>query len=69
MSNPVAGTSLNLSGGWHDAGDYNKYINFTFSPLTDLLLGYIESPTVWKDNYNIPESGNGVPDVLDEVKY
>ena len=69
VSNPVAGTSLNLSGGWHDAGDYNKYINFTFSPLTDLLLGYIESPTVWKDNYNIPESGNGVPDVLDEVKY
>lgn len=69
VSNPVAGTSLNLSGGWHDAGDYNKYINFTFSPLTDLLLGYIESPTVWKDNYGIPESGNGIPDVLDEVKY
>ncbi|MBV6479528.1 MAG: hypothetical protein HGGPFJEG_02312 [Ignavibacteria bacterium] len=62
-------TSKNLSGGWHDAGDYNKYVNFTFEPMIDLLLGYEENPLVWKDNYNIPESGNGIPDVLDEVRY
>ena len=62
-------TSKNLSGGWHDAGDYNKYVNFTFEPLLDLLLGYEEIPSVWADNYSIPESGNGIPDVLDEVKY
>lgn len=62
-------TAKNLSGGWHDAGDYNKYVNFTWSTLTDLLLAYEENPTVWPDNYNIPESGNGVPDLLDEIKY
>ncbi|MBI2723412.1 MAG: glycoside hydrolase family 9 protein [Bacteroidetes bacterium] len=62
-------TALNLSGGWHDAGDYNKYVNFTWSTLTDLLLAYEENPTVWPDNFNIPESGNGTPDLLDEIKY
>ncbi|MBY0427412.1 MAG: glycoside hydrolase family 9 protein, partial [Cytophagales bacterium] len=62
-------TSKNLSGGWYDAGDYNKYVNFTWEALIDLLLAYEENPTVWADNYNIPESGNGNPDILDEIKY
>ncbi len=64
-----ASTSKNLSGGWHDAGDYNKYVNFTFEPLTDLLHAYAEHPLVWTDDLNLPESGNGVPDLLDEVKH
>lgn len=68
-NNSNVSTSKNLSGGWHDAGDYNKYVNFTWSTLTDLLLAYEENPTVWMDNYNIPESGNGIPDILDEIKY
>ena len=67
-NNTNVATSKNLSGGWHDAGDYNKYVNFTWSTLTDLLLAYEENPAVWTDNYNIPESGNGIPDLLDEVK-
>lgn len=69
VSNPVAATSKNLKGGWHDAGDYNKYTNFTFGALTDLLLAYEENPAAWTDDYGIPESGNGKPDLLDEVKY
>jgi len=68
-NNANISTSKNLSGGWHDAGDYNKYVNFTWSTLTDLLLAYEENPTVWMDNYNIPESGNGIPDILDEIKF
>jgi endoglucanase len=64
-----ATTSKNLSGGWHDAGDYNKYVNFTFETMTDLMLAYTQNPLVWGDDYNIPESGNGIPDILDEVKY
>ncbi len=68
-NNTNASTSKNLSGGWHDAGDYNKYVNFTWSTLSDLLLAYEENPTVWTDNFNIPESSNGIPDLLDEVKY
>lgn len=62
-------TSKILSGGWHDAGDYNKYVNFTFEPVMDLLLAYKENPQIWTDDFNIPESGNGIPDILDEVKY
>ena len=68
-NNTNASTSKNLSGGWHDAGDYNKYVNFTWSTLSDMLLAYEENPTVWLDNYNIPESNNGIPDLLDEVKH
>lgn len=64
-----ATTAKDLRGGWFDAGDYNKYVNFTYSVLTDLLLAYEEAPTAWGDDYNLPESGNGVPDVLDEVKW
>jgi endoglucanase len=68
-NNTNISTSRNLSGGWHDAGDYNKYVNFAYGTLVDLLLAYEENPGVWTDNYNIPESGNGIPDILDEAKY
>ena len=37
--------------------------------MTDLLLAYEEKPSVFADNYNIPESGNGIPDLLDEAKW
>ncbi len=69
VTNPIASTTRNLRGGWFDAGDYNKYVNFAYEPIHDILFAYIERPSVWADNYNIPESGNGVPDVLDEVKW
>lgn len=68
-NNTNISTSKDLSGGWHDAGDYNKYVNFAYPALIDLLIAYEKYPTVWTDNYNIPESGNGIPDILDEVKY
>ncbi len=28
-----------------------------------------QNPRIWGDDWNIPESGNGVPDLLDEVKW
>ncbi len=62
-------TSKDLSGGWHDAGDYNKYTNTADNVIHDLLSAYEEKPEVWTDDYNIPESGNGIPDVLDELKW
>lgn len=69
VSNTASGTSQNLQGGWFDAGDYNKYVPFTYGPLVDMLLAYQENPTVWTDDFAIPESGNGIPDLLDEVKW
>lgn len=58
-----------LSGGWFDAGDYNKYVTFAFSPVNDLLSAFEENPHVFGDNNGIPESNNGVPDILDELKW
>lgn len=64
-----AALEKDLSGGWHDAGDYNKYTNFCFGTVNYLLDAYEQNPSVFKDDYNIPESGNGIPDILDEIKY
>lgn len=69
VDNPIASTSKDLTGGWFDAGDYNKYINYADGVIHDLLFAYQENPNVWGDDYNIPESNNNIPDILDEVKY
>lgn len=60
--------SLDLLGGWHDAGDYSKDLWDRGVPA--MLFAYEMNPTVWKDGQtNIPESGNGIPDLLDEVQW
>ena len=59
----------NLSGGWFDAGDTNKYVTFAVQPVHQLLAAYQQHPSVFTDDFNIPESGNGIPDVLDEVRW
>lgn len=65
-----AGTKISSPKGWYDAGDYNKYIvNSAFAigqmlnvyPLTEEYLRNLE--------VNIPESGNYVPDFLNELYY
>lgn len=64
-----ASTEVDVHGGWYDAGDYNKYTNWTANYIVDFMRAYLESPQVWRDDYNIPESGNGIPDLLDEAKW
>ena len=66
-TNPA--TARDVHGGWFDAGDCNKYTTFTLSPLCNLLETYRMHPSYFADNYNIPESGNGIADILDEVKW
>jgi len=58
-----------LHGGWFDAGDQNRYTNWGASDVIELLRAYVENPPAFGDDTNIPESGNGVPDILDEVKW
>lgn len=60
---------FDVSGGWHDAGDYGRYSVAGATAAADILLAYEKYPKVFSDNVGIPESGNGVPDVLDEAKY
>lgn len=64
-----ASSERDLSGGWYDAGDYNKYTSWTANYVVSLLHAYIENPAAWGDDFNIPESENGVADLLDEVKW
>ena len=64
-----ASTERDLHGGWYDAGDYNKYTTWTCSYIESMMLAYLENPDIWTDDYNIPESGNGIPDLLDEAKW
>ncbi len=59
-----------LSGGWMDAGDSNKYVTFASPPVHSLLTSYTENKSMWNTlDLNIPESGNEVPDLLDELKW
>src|SRR5919199_2011943 len=57
-------TARDVSGGWMDAGDMNKYVTFAEEPVALLLEAYRLNPSVFTDNFNIPESGNGIPDIL-----
>lgn len=62
-------SARNLSGGWFDAGDTNKYVTFSIHPIHALLTAYTRAPAAFTDDFDIPESGNGIPDVLDEVRW
>lgn len=67
----IYGTSemRDVPGGWHDAGDYGRYIVPGAKAAADLMLAYEDFGNIFNDNLGIPESGNGVPDILDEVRY
>ncbi|MBO0868687.1 MAG: glycoside hydrolase family 9 protein [Micromonosporaceae bacterium] len=59
-----------VSQGWYDAGDYGKYVNAGAVAVSDLAWAYQLFPVEFKDKQtNIPESGNGVPDILDEARW
>lgn len=70
--------SLDITGGWYDAGDHGKYVvNGGISTWTmmnqyerALYNGGDVTKAPFADNtMNIPESGNGIPDILDESRY
>lgn len=57
-------------GGWHDAGDYGKYLAPATVTVNRLLSLYLRAPHRYPDGaLGIPESGNKVSDLLDEVAY
>lgn len=66
-------TTLEVSGGWHDAGDYGRYISPAAMTVAQLLLAYEYNPKLC-NSYHLDRSGsvseNGaLPDYLAEVKY
>ena len=54
---------MRADGGWHDAGDYIKFL-VTTGHVTNLLLAtYVRHPDVFPD-----DDGDRVPDLLEEVR-
>lgn len=64
-----ASTQKDVRGGWYDAGDLNKYTNWTAGYIMAMFTMFEENEDAWTDDFQIPESGNGIPDILDEAKY
>lgn len=54
-------------GGWHDAGDFDRRTQHLFT--TRKLIELHEMQTDWSDDLDarIPESGDAIPDLLDEA--
>jgi len=62
--------SLDVSGGWYDAGDFGKYVvNGGISAWTLQNL-YERFPQAYPDGaLSIPENANGISDLLDEARW
>src|ERR1035437_51527 len=66
--NRPAGTIISCPRGWYDAGDYNKYIVNSGITMGTLLSFYEDFPAYFDTlKINIPESGDGAPDLLNEI--
>ena len=77
----AAGTYLDATGGWHDAGDQLKYLLTSSNATAQMLLAYVlASPprgraararSIFKDEYDGRglAGANGTPDVLDEARW
>lgn len=64
------GTPLDCSGGWYDAGDYNKYIVNSGFTMGVWLMAYEMNKDYFDHlSLNIPESEQPVPDMLAEAMY
>ncbi|WP_026122572.1 glycoside hydrolase family 9 protein [Nocardiopsis halotolerans] len=69
--------SLDVSGGWYDAGDHGKYVvngGISVHQLMSVHERAHTAPTgdpgrVADSTLSIPERDNGVPDVLDEARW
>jgi hypothetical protein len=59
-----------VSGGWFDAGDYGQYIP-NAAPVWYVIGAALDiAPQRFRDgDLNIPESGNGLPDLIDELEW
>nr|WP_206326484.1 glycoside hydrolase family 9 protein [Streptomyces sp. N502] len=73
----VCDYTLDVTGGWYDAGDHGKYVVNGGISAWELLSTYERAlhartahPGTLRDGtLAIPESGNKVPDILDEVRW
>ncbi|NTD99225.1 cellulase [Agrobacterium tumefaciens] len=68
--NRAAGSRINVSGGWYDAGDYNKYIVNSGISTATLLSAYEDFPDYFLGlKIRLPNAKNRVSDILTEAIY
>ena len=75
--NYKADYTLDVTGGWYYGGDYGKYAGVggiaTWTLMNEyeraLYYGDVSVAPFADNTLNIPESGNGYPDILDEARY
>lgn len=61
---------IDVSGGWHDAGDYGKYVVNSGISTATLLYAYERYPQKLKNfKFDINESEKKLPDILEEAKW
>ena len=61
--------TVDVSGGYHDAGDYSKYMNSVCVYINHLAFATDCLPGEKPDNLGIPQSGDGIPDALQLAKW
>ena len=83
ISDPIYGEpwtcdyTLDVTGGWYDAGDHGKYVVNGGISVAQLLSTYERAllrdgtalAALGDGSLPLPEAGNGVPDILDEVRW
>ncbi|MGK5500137.1 glycoside hydrolase family 9 protein [Streptomyces sp. URMC 125] len=73
----VCDYTLDVSGGWYDAGDHGKYVVNGGISAAQVMSVYERTLTaegadgaeLGDGELRVPERGNGVPDVLDEARW
>ena len=69
QNRPLRAEVLNAPGGWHDAADWDRRPQH-LRIVGDLAAVYLLKPGNFSDGQlNLPESGNGLPDILDEARW
>lgn len=63
-------TKISSTGGWHDAGDYNKYVVNAGVTVGSMFRAWEDFHDQLKDyKLDIPETGGRIPDFLAEIKW
>jgi len=67
--------TIDMSGGWYDAGDHGKYVvnagitMWTLQNLYERAKKYGTEAPYGDNKLNIPEKNNNIPDLLDETRF
>ena len=67
------GEKIDVRGGWHDATDYLQYQTTSSTTLYHMMFAWeqIQDKSIFKDKFDATgrPGANGVPDILDEIRW